>query len=107
MSDLEARQKIDKIRQIDQLRGDLGEKLDELHRRAAHAKELLSPAHYWHNPWVRLGIGVAIGFTLGSRRRSAGMPEGLLHAMVRAGLYAAIRATIQRALDPTRATRGS
>ena len=50
MSDLEARQKIDKIRQIDQLRGDLGEKLDELHRRAAHAKELLSPAHYWHNP---------------------------------------------------------
>lgn len=105
MSDLEARQKIRKIRQIDQLRVDLGEKLDELHRRAAHAKQLLSPAHHWHNPWVRLGIGVAIGFALGSRRRSAGMPEGLLHAVVRAGLHAAIRATVHRSLDPTRAPR--
>ena len=88
-------------RTIDELRISLADKLGELHRRASHAKLALSPATYWHNPWVRLGIGVAIGFAVGHRRRaSTRTHEGLLHAIVRAGLSAAASALVVQSLAP-------
>lgn len=95
---------------IEQLRGALGEKLSELHRRASVVKRRLTPSTYWENPWVRFGVGAAIGFALAHRRRSQpGVHEGLFHAMVRAGLSAAITGMVARSLalppgpdEPTR-----
>jgi hypothetical protein len=97
MSDLETNQK------IDDLRHDLAEKLGELHRRAVHTKQVLSPSTYWNNSWIRLGIGAAVGFALGSYRRGAARThEGLVHSIVRAGLGAAVTSVVTRAL----ATKG-
>ena len=75
-------------RKIEDLRTDLTDKLGELHRRARHARAVLSPSTYWKNPWIRLGIGVAIGFALRGRRDSVAPQthEGLAHAVIRAGL---------------------
>jgi hypothetical protein len=56
MADLETTQR------IEELRTNLSEKLGELHRRAKHTKEILSPSTYWQNPWVRVGIGFALGW---------------------------------------------
>jgi hypothetical protein len=84
---------------IDELHNNLTEKLGELHRRAAHAKRVLSPSTYWNNPWIRLGIGAAIGFAIADRRPAAARThEGLVHAVVRAGLCAAASALVARSL---------
>ncbi|MEO8706741.1 MAG: hypothetical protein ABI867_42335 [Kofleriaceae bacterium] len=56
MADLQSTQR------IEELRTSLGEKLEELHRRAKHTKAILSPSTYWQNPWVRVGIGFALGW---------------------------------------------
>src|SRR3954471_14961141 len=86
-------------RHIDELRGNLTEKLGELHRRATHVKLALSPSTYWNNPWIRIGIGAAIGFALVDRRPAAARThEGLVHAIVRAGLCAAASALVARSL---------
>jgi hypothetical protein len=84
---------------IEELRGGLTEKLGELHRRATHAKLVLSPGTYWKNPWIRLGIGAAIGFVMIDRRPAAARThEPLVHAIVRAGLCAAASALVARSL---------
>jgi hypothetical protein len=93
MADLET------VHRIEELRSSLGDKLAELHRRASHVKERLTPSYYWRNPWVRFGIGAVIGLALASRRRGQpGGPEGLLHSMIRAGLSAAVTGVITRSL---------
>ena len=93
---------------VDELRAKLTEKLGELHRRANHATELMSPLRYWRDPLVRFGIGVAIGFVIAGSRRPAYLPpgavavpsggDGILGSMVRAGLIAATSALVSRAL---------
>jgi hypothetical protein len=85
--------------QIEELRASLGDKLAEIQRRAVHAKHLLTPSTYWSNPWVRLGIGVAIGYAFGSRRRNGDSShEGLVHSIVRSGLGAAVSVLVGRTL---------
>lgn len=84
-------------RSIDELRESLGEKLAELHRRAKHARALMSPAAYLRHPWVRVGIGCALGAALASERRERAY-EGLVHAIVRSGLMAAAHVLVTRAL---------
>ena len=85
--------------EIDELRGNLTEKLGELHRRATRARVVLSPSTYWDNLWVRVGIGVAIGYAM-RRRPGTAVPnhESLVHAIVRAGLSAAASGLVIRAL---------
>jgi hypothetical protein len=84
---------------IEQLRSSLGDKIAEIQRRASHAKEMLTPAHYWRNPWVRLGLGVIIGYAFGSRRRDGDAShEGLIHAVVRSGLGTAASVLVNRTL---------
>jgi hypothetical protein len=88
-------------KKLDDLRTNLTDKLGELHRRATHAKLVLSPWSYWKNPWVRLGIGAAVGFVLG--QRSTGRThESLAHAVVRAGLSAATAVLVTSALTQSR-----
>lgn len=85
------------------------QKLGELRRRGARAKQLLSPSRYLDNPWVRLGAGVAVGFTLGLLRRGGGPPQHLLAgevapaaprpvvgSLLRFGLSALARAAVDR-----------
>jgi hypothetical protein len=90
-------------RNIEDLRGHLSEKLEELHRRANTATQALSPLTYWRDPVVRFGLGIALGLALGGGRRSTGASEGLLHAVVRAGLMAATTSLVTRALANPRA----
>jgi hypothetical protein len=63
---------------------------------------VLTPSTYWNDPIVRFGLGVVIGLAVGSRGSRgtavAATHEGLLHAIVRAGLTAATTALITRAL---------
>ena len=85
---------------IEELRSSIGDKLAEIQRRAAHAKDLLTPSTYWNNPWVRLGIGVVIGYAFGSRRRDGdgSSHEGLIHSVVRSGLGTAASVLVGRTL---------
>ncbi|MDB4963554.1 MAG: hypothetical protein JWP01_3553 [Myxococcales bacterium] len=85
---------------IEELRSRIGDKLAEIQRRAAHAKELVTPSTYWNNPWVRLGLGVVIGYAFGSRRRDGdgSSHEGLVHSVVRSGLGAAVSVLVGRTL---------
>ena len=86
---------------IDTLRSNLTEKLGELHRRATRTRVLLSPSTYWHNPWVRLGIGATIGFAIGHRSSTSSSDrpyEGLVHAMIRSGLAAAVGSLVARSI---------
>jgi hypothetical protein len=86
-------------RNIEDLRASLADKLEELHRRASRVTKVLTPSTYWNDPVVRFGLGVAIGLMVGSRgRTSSAAHEGLVHAIVRAGLTAATTALITRAL---------
>lgn len=83
---------------VEELRGSLTEKLGELHRRATHAKVVFSPSTYWKSPWIRLGVGAAIGYAITRRNNANRTHEGLVHAIVRAGLSAAASALVIRAL---------
>jgi hypothetical protein len=83
---------------VEQLRGSLGDKLGELHRRASELKRALTPSSYWRNPWVRFAVGATIGFALSGGRRGPRTHESLVHAMVRAGLSAAVGAIVTRQL---------
>jgi hypothetical protein len=86
------------LQHIEQLRGSLADKLGELHRRASELKQRLTPSSYWRNPWVRFAAGATIGFVLAGNRRSQRGHEGIIHAMVRAGLSAAVGAIVTRSL---------
>lgn len=72
------------MQQIEQLRGSLSEKLAELHRRATETRELLTPAHYWRSPWLKVGAGVALGMMVAGGRRDGGL--SFLGATVAAAL---------------------
>jgi len=85
------------LARIDELRTNLSDKLAELHRRAVRAKQLVTPSTYWKSPWVKAGIGVAIGYALLTRRRDA-THESLVHAIVRSALSAATSVLVTRAL---------
>jgi len=84
-------------------RDGLGAKLDELHRRLDAAKAKLTPANALKNPWVRIGLGVAVGIAIGSRlgRRAPGPThhESITHAILRAGLAAAVAMLVRQALE--------
>jgi hypothetical protein len=83
---------------------DLGAKFDDIKRRAIAAKDAFVPANWWKNPWVKVGLGVAVGYAIGSRRRPTANHETLLHAIVRAGLAAAAAILVRQAFeDSTRA----
>jgi hypothetical protein len=82
---------------VDVLRANLDEKLAELKRRAVHAKEVLTPATYLQNPWVRIGIAAAVGFAIGAGARRDG-GEGLFHSILRAGLSSAGVVVVQKLL---------
>ena len=91
---------------MDALRDSLAEKLNELHRRATHAKQLLTPDTYWKNPWIRFGLGAAVGLAVGLSGRRRGEPgvqlahESLGRTLLRAGLSAALTSVVTRALTP-------
>jgi len=91
---------------MDELRDALAAKLNELHRRATHAKQLLTPETYWKNPWIRFGLGAAVGFVVGLSGHRRGEPglqvahEPLGRSLVRVGLSAALTSVITRALTP-------
>lgn len=82
---------------IEELRQGLQDKLEELHRRANRATQVLTPSTYWNDPVVRFGIGVAIGLAIGTRGKARD-GDGLLYSMVRAGLTATTTALISRAI---------
>lgn len=85
---------------IDELRAGLSDKLEELHRRANRATQVLAPSTYWNDPVVRFGIGVAVGLAIGMRGRGDDHDRGggLLYSVVRAGLSAAASALITKAM---------
>jgi hypothetical protein len=91
--------------ELDELRDNVTAKLGELHRRATHARLALSPSSYWRQPWLRLGLGVALGYAIGRRATTTlgtpGTPaahETIVHAVLRAGLAAAAAVLVTRAL---------
>ncbi len=83
---------------IEELRASLQDKLEELHRRANKATQVLAPSTYWNDPVVRFGVGVAIGLALGMRGKTRDGDGGLLYSMVKAGLTATTTALISRAM---------
>lgn len=83
---------------IDELRAGLSDKLEELHRRANRATQVLAPSTYWNDPVVRFGIGVAVGLAIGMRGERKDGEGGLLYSMMRAGLSAAASALISKAI---------
>jgi hypothetical protein len=88
--------------ELDELRDNVTAKLGELHRRATQVRVALSPSSYWRQPWLRLGLGIAIGYAIG-RRASATSPgtnETIVHAVLRAGLSAAATMLVAGALKP-------
>lgn len=77
-------------------------KFADLGSRVAQAKELLSPANWWKNPWVKVGVGVAIGFAIGRIGRGGAKAqnhESILHGIVRASLAAAAAMLVRQALE--------
>lgn len=83
---------------IDELRAGLSDKLEELHRRANRATQVMAPSTYWNDPVVRFGIGVAVGLALGMRGERKDGESGILYSVVRAGLSAAASALITKAM---------
>lgn len=91
---------MDKHTSTDSPRDSLTAKLEELGRRAGAAKEMLTPGKLFQNPWVRVGLGVAVGIAIGSRlgrSNKATSHESILHAVVRASLAAAAAMMVRNA----------
>lgn len=82
---------------IDDLRTSLADKLDELHRRANVATEVLSSVRHFREPLVRFGIGVLIGFAFGRSTRSSGSASRVA-GVVRFGLTIATSALVAHAV---------
>lgn len=61
---------IDTMNRIALARRGLSSKLGELQHRAARVRATLSPLSYLASPWVRVGIGLGVGYLLGRRRSS-------------------------------------
>jgi hypothetical protein len=94
---------------IAEVRSRLAANLGELHDRVNRARRLMSPRTYLDNPWVRLGLGVAAGYLVGSRRKPklltagdghvvVGAAESLVHAALRSTVMTIAAAVIQRAI---------
>ena len=64
-------------RTVDEVRDALNEKLGELHRRAVHAKQVVTPATYVANPWLRIGVGLVAGAVVGDQVRRGGLAGAL------------------------------
>lgn len=60
-------------RSVDELRDSLTEKLGELHRRAVHAKQAVTPATYLENPWTKLGLALVAGVVVGDQMKRGGL----------------------------------
>lgn len=60
-------------RSVDELRDSLNEKLGELHRRAVHAKQVVTPATYFDNPWTKLGLALVAGVIVGDQMKRGGV----------------------------------
>ena len=60
-------------RSVDELRDALTEKLGELHRRAVHAKHVVTPATYFANPWTKLGLALVAGVVVGDQLKRGGV----------------------------------
>lgn len=60
-------------RSVDELRDSLTEKLGELHRRAVHAKQVVTPATYLDNPWTKVGLALVTGFVVGDQLKRGGV----------------------------------
>lgn len=68
---------IDMTNRIALARSGIADKLGELQQRGARVRAALSPLTYLANPWLRIGIGIGVGYLLGSRRRSTARPQVL------------------------------
>lgn len=95
---------LETLRNIEDLRASLSDKLAELQRRANTVSQVLAPLKqwrvYWSDPVVRFGVGAVLGLVIGSRRNStAASHEGVVHAVLRAGLMAAASSMVTRALE--------
>ena len=79
-------------RSVDELRDSLNEKLGELHRRAVHAKQVVTPATYFDNPWTTLGLALVAGVVVGDQMKRGGMFGTLaLLGLGAAGIFLAVR----------------
>jgi len=93
-------------RRIAVVRSRLAVDLGELRRRVGRVSDLLSPATYLRNPWVQLGVGLAVGYAVGrSRPRLAGTTqaprprESLVYVAARAAVTGLVSALIKRATE--------
>ncbi|MEO8554994.1 MAG: hypothetical protein ABI678_33675 [Kofleriaceae bacterium] len=86
-------------RSLDKLRDSLTEKLGELHRRAVHAKQVVTPATYFENPWTQLGLALVAGIVVGDQMKRG----GLFGTLALLGLGAAA----YRAFEPKAITSSS
>jgi hypothetical protein len=82
-------------------------KLAELQRRVARARKMFSPGTYLDSPWVRLGVGVVVGYLLGRRRDASSVDEaparssrdGIVLAMLRSSFTTFASAVIRHAVS--------
>jgi hypothetical protein len=78
-------------RSIDDLREDLTAKLGELHRRAVHAKAVVTPGTYLANPWLRLGAGLVAGAIVAQQVRRGGLLGALALTALGGAISRAVR----------------
>jgi len=94
---------------IAELRARLAANVGELQQRVTRARTLLSPRTYLDNPWVRLGLGAAVGYLAGRRRKPRLLTDGgaspgsesLVHAVLRSTVMTLAASMIQRAINST------
>ena len=79
------------------------EKLGELRRRGTRARALLRPSRYLDNPWLRLGVGIALGYAIRARRAAHhALPaapaarEDVVVEIVKTGVVALAKAVVRR-----------
>lgn len=84
---------------VDELREALNAKLGELHRRAVHVKEVVTPATYVANPWLRIGLGLVAGAVVGDQARRGGLAGTLALLGLGAIVGRALTSHSERARD--------
>lgn len=92
---------------IARARARLAANLGELQQRLTHARKLVSPRTYLANPWLKVGLGVAVGYLVGRRRprKRLASPDpdppikpDLVHAALRATATYVASALLKRAV---------
>ena len=88
----------------------LAANIGALRDRADRIRKLVTPGTYLDNAWVRVGLGIAIGYAIGRRRRpkrlASGAPRAkprsigdeLVIAAVRAAVTSVAGAVVRRAI---------